>query len=252
MKVASNLMVAIPKLRYDDFVTKARSVLRDDVFRELYVLDDREHLLGYLDISDVLKVTGTKSNVTVEGFVKEAATVSPDTPLEQVARAIKKCSGNSAAVVDADGRVLGGVLLSDLFPVLTSRNDIRGQVGDVMSREVVTAVPHDPVPKIYNLITASGFSAFPVVAKRDLIGIVSRRDLLRAGGVRTAVKNGAESTVERIMTTPVVTVSPEDAVETAADLMVRHNISRLPVVEDAHLVGIIDRHDVLKALVIRE
>ncbi|MDN7024160.1 CBS domain-containing protein [Methanoculleus sp. FWC-SCC1] len=252
MKVASDLMVAVPKLHYNDFVTKARSVLREDVFRELYVLDDRDHLLGYLDISDALKVTGTKSNVTVEGFVKEAATTSPDAPLGQVAQAIRKYSSSSAAIVDTDGRVLGGVLLSDLFPVLTSRHEIRGRVADVMSRDVVTAAPHDPIPRIYTLITASGFSAFPVVAKRDLIGIVSRRDLLRAGSVRTAVKNAADSTVERIMTTPAVTVSPDETVGAAAALMVRHNISRLPVVEDAHLVGIIDRHDVLNALVIQE
>jgi hypothetical protein len=41
MKVASNLMVEIPTLRYDEYVTKARSVLRDDVFRELYIVDEK-------------------------------------------------------------------------------------------------------------------------------------------------------------------------------------------------------------------
>ncbi len=247
MKVAENLMVSIPKLRYDEFATKARSILRDDVFRELYVTDDRGHLLGYVDISDVLRVTGTKSNVTVEGFVKEAARVNPETPLEEVAHAIRSAITNSAAVVDTDGKVLGGVLLSDLFPVLASRNEIRGRVADVMSRDVVACGPHDPIAGIYSLITTSGFSAFPVATKKELIGIVSRRDLLRAGSVRTAVKNGADFTVERIMTTPVITVSPDDPVRTAADLMVRHNISRLPAVDGTHLVGIIDRHDVLKS-----
>ena len=73
MKVASNLMVKIPVLRYDDHVTKARSVLRDDVFRELYVVDEKNRLMGYLDISDVLRVVDTKSNITIKGFVREAA-----------------------------------------------------------------------------------------------------------------------------------------------------------------------------------
>ena len=245
MKVASNLMVKIPVLRYDDHVTKARSVLRDDVFRELYVVDEKNRLMGYLDISDVLRVVDTKSNVTIKGFVREAARVTRDTPLTEVARAIMDAYTNSAAVVDEDGVLLGGVLFSELFPVLISRRNIPGRVGDVMTREPITCAPEDPIHKIYNLIVSSGFIAFPVVQKDEVIGIISRRDLLRAGNVRISVKNQADTTVDRVMTTPVISVTPDDQVATAARLMVDHDISILPVIDERkRIVGIIDRHDV--------
>ena len=245
MKVASNLMVKIPVLRYDDHVTKARSVLRDDVFRELYVVDEKNRLMGYLDISDVLRVVDTKSNVTIKGFVREAAQVARDTPLTEVARAIMDAYTNSAAVVDEDGVLLGGVLFSELFPVLISRRNIPGRVGDVMTREPVTCAPEEPIHKIYSLIVSSGFIAFPVVQKDEVIGIISRRDLLRAGNVRISVKNQADTTVDRVMTTPVVSVTPDDQVATAARLMVDHDISILPVIDERkRIVGIIDRHDV--------
>ena len=249
MKTAANLMVSIPTLRYDDYVTKARSVLRDDVFRELYVVDEKDRLVGYLDISDVLRVMDTKSNVTIKGFVREAARVAPDTPLAEVGRAIMNARTNSAAVVGEDGVFLGGVLFSELFPVLISRRDIPGRVKDAMSREPVTCAPEDPIHRIYNLIVASGFIAFPVVQKREPIGIISRRDLLRAGNIRISVKNQADTTVDRVMTTPVITVTPDDPVATAARLMVDHDISILPVVDEKKkIVGVIDRHDVSSCL----
>jgi len=250
MKVASNLMVKIPALRYDDHVTKARSVLRDDVFRELYVVDEKNRLMGYLDISDVLRVVDTKSNVTIKGFVREAAQVARDTPLTEVARAIMDAYTNSAAVVDEDGVLQGGVLFSELFPVLISRRNIPGRVGDVMTREPVTCAPEEPIHKIYSLIVSSGFIAFPVVQKDEVIGIISRRDLLRAGNVRISVKNQADTTVDRVMTTPVISVTPDDQVATAARLMVDHDISILPVIDERkRIVGVIDRHDVSSCLI---
>ncbi len=253
MKVASDLIVDIPILRHNEFVTKARSILREDVFRELYVVDERNHLLGYLDITDVLRVTDTRSNVTIEGFIDEAATVHLDTPLEQVALAIRKARTNSAAVVDAEGAVRGGVLLSELFPVIISRHEIHGSVSDHMSRDVATCSPQDRVHHIYNLIVASGFNSFPVVEKnQEVVGIVSRRDVLRAGRIRPAVKNAADTTIERIMTTPVVVTSPDDLVENAARMMVKYDISMIPVVQNGRIAGVIDRHDVLNALTIRE
>lgn len=249
MKVAANLMGVIPTLRYDEYITKARSVLRDDVFRELFVVDERNRLTGYLDISDVLRVMDTKSNVTIGGFVREAARVAPETPLKEVGLAILDVRTNSAAVVDEDGALLGGVLFSELFPVLISRHAIPGRVGDVMSQEPVTCTPEEPILKIYSLIVASGFNAFPVVQKKEVIGIVSRRDLLRAGGIRSTVKNQADTTVERVMTTPVISVTPDDPIATASRLMVDHDISILPVVDERrHLVGVIDRHDILSSL----
>jgi len=54
--------------------------------------------------------------------------------------------------------------------------------------------------------------------------------------------------VETVMTTPVMTVGPDDDLQQAVKIMVKHDISRLPVVDGDRLVGILDRHDVLKAV----
>jgi len=50
------------------------------------------------------------------------------------------------------------------------------------------------------------------------------------------------------MTTPVMSVPPEESLQHAAEIMVRHDVSRLPVMNGEDLIGIIDRHDVLNAI----
>jgi len=50
------------------------------------------------------------------------------------------------------------------------------------------------------------------------------------------------------MTTPAITVGPGDDLQQAVRIMVKHDISRLPVLDGDRLDGILDRHDVLKAV----
>ena len=248
MKTAQDFILEIPVLKPSDQITKARQILRDNRFREVYIVDAKKNLLGYIDITDGLRVTATKSNVTIEGFVKEAPMVHPADSIEVAARAMRSYRTDSAAVVDPEPRVSGGVLLSDLFPVIISRNELHGTVASRMSRSVVAISPADEIQKVYSLIVDSGFSAFPVLKKKRLVGIISRRDLIASRRVRSVIAEHSRTPVESIMLTDVVTIAPGEPVSAAAELLVKHDVSRLPVLDGGRLVGIIDRHDVLAAL----
>jgi len=248
MKTAQDFILEIPVLKPRDQITKARQILRDDRFREVYIVDAKKNLLGYIDITDGLRVTATKSNVTIEGFVKEAPMVHPADSIEVAARAMRSYRTDSAAVVDPEPRFSGGVLLSDLFPVIISRNELHGTVASRMSRSVVAISPKDEIQKVYSLIVESGYSAFPVLKKKRLVGIISRRDLIASRRVRSVVAEHSRTPVESIMSTDVVTIAPGEPVSAAAELLVKHDVSRLPVLDGDRLVGIIDRHDVLAAL----
>jgi CBS domain-containing protein len=248
MKTAQDFMIGIPVLKYNDQITKARQILRDDRFREVYVVDVKKNILGYIDLTDGLRVTATKSNVTVEGYVKEAPTVSPGETLEQVARVMRDNATDSVAVVDSNRHIIGGVLLSDVFPVITSRHELRGTVASHMTTHVIIASPVDTIQKIYTMIMESGFSAFPVVKKKRIVGLISRRDLIRTRRVQSVIARHAQTTIEEIMSKDVITISPDEPIGYAAELLVKHDVSRLPVTEGDKIVGIIDRHDVLRGL----
>lgn len=248
MRTAQDFIVEIPVLNFNERMTKARQVLRDDRFREVYVVDKRENLLGYLDITDGLRVTATRSNVTVEGFVKEAPAVHGGDSIEAVAAVMREYRTDSAAVVNSEPRIIGGILLADLFPVIISRNRLRGEVADLMTRRVVSAAPDDPVQKVHALVLESGYSTFPVVKKKDLVGIISRRDLISARKVRAAIAQHGQATVESVMKRDVFTVAPGDPLDAAAGLLVARDVSLLPVVDEGVMVGVLNRHDVLRAL----
>jgi tRNA nucleotidyltransferase (CCA-adding enzyme) len=50
------------------------------------------------------------------------------------------------------------------------------------------------------------------------------------------------------MSKNVVTIGPDEPIGSAAELLVKHDVSRLPVIDGDRIVGIVDRHDVLKGL----
>jgi CBS domain-containing protein len=250
MKSAADLLQEVPLLTLDDRATRARLLLRDGPFREALVADARGSLAGYIDISDVLRVGATRSNVTVDGFVREAPSVPPEASLERVGVLLREYRTDSVAVVGEGGCVLGGVLLAEVFPILLSRHEPRGTVGDLMSSRVVTVEADDPVSRVQALVHESGFSAFPVLKKRQLVGMVSRRDLLASGSTRRPADG--RLAVEAVMATPAIATAPDAPVAGAAALICRHDISRLPVVEKNRVAGIIDRHDVLRAIALAD
>lgn len=246
MKTAADFMVEFPALRPDDRITKARQILRENIYREVFVHDGKRKLLGYIDITDVLRVTATKSDVTIDGFVRDITPVLPGDFIGQVLAIIRKNKTDSVPVVDDQSVLLGGVLLSELFPVVITMQRLRGTVSNSMTRDVVTCSAGDTVQRIHTLIIDSGYSAFPVTKKKKVVGMISRRDLLKDG--RWRASSETTTTVDTLMTTPVVTTGPGDDIRTAADIMVKHDISRLPVMEDDQIIGIIDRHDILNCL----
>jgi CBS domain-containing protein len=161
---------------------------------------------------------------------------------------MKSYRTDSAAVVDPEPRLSGGILLSDIFPVIISRNELHGNVGARMSPTVVALAPDDEIQKVLSYIVESGFSAFPVLKKKRLVGIISRRDLISSRRARAMIAERARTAVEGVMITDVITIAPGEPVSAAAELLVKHDVSRLPVLDGDRLVGIIDRHDVLASL----
>jgi len=246
MKTAADFMVEFPDLRSDDRITKARKILRENTFREVYVHDGKRRLTGYIDITDVLQVTATKSDVTIEGYLKDITPVLQGDTIGIVLEALRKNKTDSVPVVDAYGIFLGGVLLSELFPVVLTMQRLHGTVSESMTRNVVTCSAGDTVQRIHALMIDSGYSAFPVIKKKKVVGMISRRDLLKDGRWRTSSET--TTTVDNLMTTPVVTAGPDDDIRVAADIMVKQDISRLPVIENDAIVGIIDRHDILNCI----
>jgi CBS domain-containing protein len=122
-------------------------------------------------------------------------------------------------------------------------------VRDVMTTGVVTVRPDTPYRKVAAIFRQLRVSGFPVTGDDGKVaGVVTETDLLALAAGRHHRGHGpaGPATAGDLMTCPAVTVSADDLVKTAAGLMRKHRLQRLPVVDrDGHLAGIVSRSDVL-------
>jgi acetoin utilization protein AcuB len=110
-----------------------------------------------------------------------------------------------------------------------------------MTRNPVTVAPQDMLAAAQEKMTAGHFRRVPVVQDGVLVGILTDHDIRRHTGTEERTK------VQAAMTETPLTVSPSTTVEDATQLMLKYQISGLPVLENGKLVGIITTSDVLKA-----
>ncbi|AGT31406.1 hypothetical protein M493_05540 [Geobacillus genomosp. 3] len=109
-------------------------------------------------------------------------------------------------------------------------------VRDVMSTDVQYCTPLDNMYEVAVKMREFNVGAIPIVDHGRLVGMITDRDLVVRG---IAEKHPGSTAVTEVMSRELVTVSPDDSVQKAADLMARHQIRRLPVVADGRLVGIV-------------
>ena len=116
------------------------------------------------------------------------------------------------------------------------------QIVNLMTLDPITIDQHDKLSKARAIMTAGNFRRLPVVDGGRLVGIITERDLHKYSGFLESTR------VTAAMRTSLITVTPYDAVEDAALLMLKHKIGGLPVVAEGRLVGIVTTTDLLKAL----
>jgi CIC family chloride channel protein len=119
------------------------------------------------------------------------------------------------------------------------------KAADVMQSKVETVSPHLPVKELLQIMSISHHRGFPVVEKGKLVGIVTQSDLEKATAERDKVS------ISDIMTKPPIAVNADVKLADVMYLLNSYQLSRLPVIEDNKLVGIITRTDIIRAEVER-
>jgi len=92
---------------------------------------------------------------------------------------------------------------------------------------------------VLKILKRTGISGVPVIKNKKIVGIITRKDLLR---------NPEETQLGLLMTTKPVSIGPDADIRKAARLLTEHRIRRLPVVEDGHLLGLLSVSDLIHAI----
>jgi CBS domain-containing protein len=142
------------------------------------------------------------------------------------------------------------------------------QAADVMTRTVITTAPDASIEDAARLMVLHRFSGVPVVdAQGRVVGMITEGDLLRRAETETEKRHSRwfrllmgpgrlaheyaqthARKVEEVMSSPVVSVTPEASLAEVVALMESRGVKRLPVLENDRLVGLVSRADLLKAL----
>jgi CBS-domain-containing membrane protein len=179
--------------------------------------------------------------------------------IERILEPLREMAPNALIVVQEVEVVQSGAPFKEGLP------DVK--VSEVMRRDVATVHPESPIIQVVELLLDKDYTAVPVVDNDGkVVGMVSDNDLLTRGGMRVTISlkratdldyvRGLHESLENpgrtaseVMTTDVVTVSPDLILGQAARLMVGKHLKRLPVVDtNGKLVGILGRLDILNTI----
>jgi len=123
------------------------------------------------------------------------------------------------------------------------------KVNDILEakgRDVFSIEPDSTLKDAINLIINNKIGALLVMEKKDFVGIISERDLIRefhkSGGDALGKK------VVEVMTTKIVVGILEDDIEEVEALMTQNRFRHLPIMHKGEVVGVISIGDVVKML----
>ncbi|MHB1651137.1 MAG: CBS domain-containing protein [Desulfitobacteriaceae bacterium] len=111
------------------------------------------------------------------------------------------------------------------------------KVRDVMSEKVQWVALNTPLVEVAKMMQNSDIGSVPVCENKKLLGIVTDRDIV----IRAVASGANPSNVNagQVMTTQVLTVTPDTDAHEASAVMSKNQIRRLPVVERGEVVGIL-------------
>ena len=154
---------------------------------------------------------------------------------------------------------------------------VKTPIKKIMTKEVITAKRSSSIKSVIKLLSENKISGIPVLDENEtVVGMICESDILSAlktefttislvfpsshalgmtfeettneVEIKDALKKLGQMKIEKIMTTELVTVKPENTIEEVAQIMVKNNINRVPVIENNKLVGIVTRGDIIRGL----
>jgi len=242
-------------------------------FRHLPVTE-KDRLVGLISDRDIALATGwilsnyrnaheSSGPKTVGEIMRvEVLTLGVDASIHEVAAVVLDHRIGAVPLLDGD-KLVGIITTTDLLRASRTepgqsdwhiRPEVR--VRESMSTTLSIVEPDQTMEEAIDLCRNGSVRHLPVVEAGRLVGIISDRDLRFGLGQEivsdlVAQEEGRlevpRTPLSALMATDLVTIEPQAPLTAAADLMLKHGFSALPVLDGGRLIGIITQTDVLRS-----
>jgi CBS domain-containing protein len=257
----------------------AREVLLRHNLKRLVVIDSKNKPVGIItekDIAKTIYALGDKpiKSVKVSGFMsKKLIAVKNTDSIYDCAKLMKKNHISSIIVLGKNEVLEGLVTKTDLASIFLTHAIEPLKVSKIMTRNVITAMPGDSLLYVESLLIHNRIARIVVQRNRVPVGVITFRDFVPAKLPHWIAQSADPKEVQEyrmksdfdsfhvnqmshllhfkavdIMSSNPITIDADEDVGVAVLLMIRNNISGIPVVKKSKLVGIITKTDIVKAI----
>ncbi len=254
MKVADVMTPRPRSLAPSAALEEALALLAAERIRHVPVVDGGR-VVGVVSDRDLLAATGgadagARGRTLADVMHSPVATAAPEDTLVTASVEMSVRKLGCLPVVDADGRLVGMLTETDLLRTFLEASrggklsgDHDPAIGRLQTSEPRTVEPDVLLETALTIVRTEGFRHLPVVDPGgELLGMLSDRDLCRELGARATLQRP----VLDAMTRDVVTIASVEPTTQAVDLVLRHRISGLPVLEKGRLCGIVSSNDLVE------
>lgn len=193
---------------------------------------------------------GAKLEEPAGNYATKVPCINADHPVTEVfvaseqynVRAVPVCKGNEViGIVEARDLINEALALKSAF---RKKVALRYSAYDAAPRELITIGPEKTLKEAVDLMVKYNIGFLPVVEGGKLLGVLSESDVMRL------VAQGVDlnTPISVYMNTKPITVSKQSTLREAAELMVKHNIRHLPVIEDGKVVAVLSVKDIVKVI----
>ena len=169
-------------------------------------------------------------------------TSSPDVDIGGLMEELGGGGHRKAGSASFSGKSVDEVVL-EVLEALKKHVSPAMRAEDVMSSPVKVVYAHTKIEEANRIMEITGHSGLPVIEGNRLVGIVTKK------AVDKAMNHGlGDRPVKSIMTTKLITATPDTPLSEIRRLMIENDIGRVPILENGILVGIVTRTDILRAI----
>ena len=248
IEVADAMNKDVVAISSDETVVSAAKIMADKNV-SCIVVEDNRTIYGIVTETDLLKRVVVKA----KDFQSTKISEIMSSPIESVssnlsvldASEIMNAKSIKRLPVLAAEQLVGIVTQTDLIRVLTSYGMWR-DVSMIMSRDALGIQKEATVTEAAKVMAARNASSVVIMDDNEVVGIFTERDLFKR--VIAQDSHPDRTRVGEVMSSPVVSITPDTSVFTASRLMEKMHVRKLVVIEDKQLYGVLSQTDIFVAV----